>query len=120
MVLLIGLCQCFALWPGFSCSASTIVGGLFLGLSRKAAAEISFFAAVPVLFPASAVDIWSNRSVITPGNLPILLTELGVSFIAALFAVRWFVHFVSTRTMAQFGWYRIAIGALLLLYLVVK
>ena len=117
---LIGLCQCFALWPGFSRSASTIVGGMFLGVSRKAAAEFSFFAAMPILFGASALDLWSSRDIITRSDVPTFVIGLVVSFIAALLAVRWFIRFVSTRTMVPFGWYRIAAGALLLLWLAIS
>ncbi len=117
---LIGLCQCFALWPGFSRSASTIVGGMFLGVSRRAAAEFSFFAAMPILFGASALDLWSSRDIITRSDVPTFVIGLVVSFISALFAVRWFIRFLSTRTMVLFGWYRIVAGALLLLWLAVS
>ncbi len=120
VALLIGLCQCFALWPGFSRSASTIVGGMFLGVSRRAAAEFSFFAAMPILFGASALDLWSSRDIITGADVPTFVIGLVVSFIAALFAVRWFIRFLSTRTMVPFGWYRIGAGILLLLWLAVS
>ncbi len=120
VALLIGLFQCFALWPGVSRSASTIVGGMFLGVSRRAAAEFSFFAAMPILFGASALELWSSRDIITGADVPTFVIGLVVSFISALFAVRWFIRFLSTRTMVPFGWYRIAAGALLLLWLAVS
>ncbi len=120
VALLIGLCQCFALWPGASRSASTIVGGMFLGVSRKAAAEFSFFAAMPILLGASALDLWSSRDIITRADLPTFVIGLVVSFVSALFAVRWFIRFVSTRTMVPFGWYRIVAGALLLGWLAIS
>ena len=120
VALLIGLCQCFALWPGASRSASTIVGGMFLGVSRKAAAEFSFFAAMPILFGASALDLWSSRDLITRADIPNFLIGLVVAFVSALVAVRWFVSFVSTRTMVPFGWYRIVAGSLLLGWLAVS
>lgn len=120
VALLIGLCQCLALWPGASRSASTIVGGMFLGVSRKAAAEFSFFAAMPILFGASALDLWSSRDIITRSDIPVFLIGLAVAFVSALFAVRWFVRFVSTRTMVPFGWYRIVAGGALLIWLLIS
>ncbi len=112
--LLVGLFQCIALWPGFSRSASTIVGGMCVGISRKAAAEFSFFAAIPVMFGASILDLWSTRDEINRDDLLILGIGLLFAFLAGLLAVRWFVAFVSTRTMAPFGWYRIVAGTLFL------
>ncbi|CAA9550764.1 MAG: Undecaprenyl-diphosphatase [uncultured Thermomicrobiales bacterium] len=119
VALMIGLWQCFALWPGASRSASTIVGGMFLGVSRKAAAEFSFFAAMPILVGASALSLWSSRDVIARSDVPIFMIGLVVAFISALVAVRWFVRFVSTRTMVPFGWYRIVAGSLLLGWLAI-
>lgn len=113
----VGLFQCLALWPGMSRSASTIVGGMFLGISRKAAAEFSFFAAVPLIAGASAYDLWSNWDVLTREDIPIFASGFVVAFIAALFAVRWFVNFLGARTMAPFGWYRIIAGGILILTL---
>lgn len=113
----IGLFQCLALWPGMSRSASTIVGGMFLGVSRKAAAEFSFFAAVPLIGSASLYDLWSNRDVLTQDDIPILAIGFVVAFISALFAVRWFINFLGARTMVPFGWYRVIAGGLLMLTL---
>lgn len=118
--LLIGCFQCFSLWPGFSRSAATIVGGMFLGVSRRAAAEFSFFAAIPVLFGASALDIYKNRDLLTRDNLPLFGIGLVVSFVVAILSVRWFVRFVSTHTMAGFGVYRIIAGILLLGWLALR
>ncbi|HEV2527387.1 MAG TPA: undecaprenyl-diphosphate phosphatase [Thermomicrobiales bacterium] len=118
--LLVGCCQCFALWPGFSRSASTIVGGMFVGISRKAAAEFSFFAAMPVMLGASTLELWSTRDEIVREDLVILAIGLIFSFLAGLLAVRWFVAFVSTRTMVPFGWYRIIVGTLFLGWLAIS
>ena len=115
--MLIGLCQCLALWPGVSRSASTIVGGMFLGVSRRVAAEFSFFAAIPVLAGASALDLFKHRSLLTADHLPLFAIGLIVSFVVAIVSVRWFVRFISTHTMVGFGVYRIIAGALLLLWL---
>ena len=120
VALLIGLCQCVALWPGASRSASTIVGGMFLGVSRKAAAEFSFFAAMPILLGASLLDLWSSRDIITRDDLPTFAIGLVVAFVSALLAVRWFIRFISTRTMVPFGWYRIVAGVLLLIWLAIR
>lgn len=110
----IGLIQCLALWPGFSRSASTISAAMLRGIDRKTAAEYSFLAALPVIGAASLYDLYSNRDILSSSDIPMFATGFVVSFIAAWFAVRFFLRLLATTTMKPFGWYRIAAGAFLL------
>lgn len=108
----IGLFQCIALWPGMSRSTSTILGGMFLGLDRKAATEYSFFAAVPLLAAAGLYVLVKNLDLFTGDALPMLITGFAVSFLSAWAAIRFFIRFVSKYTLAVFAWYRLAVAAL--------
>ena len=109
---LIGLAQCVALWPGFSRSAATILGGLLCGLERKAATEFSFFLAIPTLGAATVYDLWKKHDALVPGDLLWLLVATAVSFIAAWASIRWLLRFVATHDLTPFAWYRIALGIL--------
>jgi undecaprenyl-diphosphatase len=112
----IGLCQCLALIPGTSRSAATIIGGRFLGLSREAAAEYSFFLAIPVLGAAWAYKLVKDfESIQWQTDGPILLIGSVVAFVTALFVVDLFIRFLRKHTLGVFGWYRIALGLLVLL-----
>lgn len=112
----VGLFQCLALWPGVSRSAATILGGMLLGLGRKTAAEFSFFAAVPILLAAGAYELAKHGASLTPDDLGVFAVGLLVAFVSALGAIRFFLALVATRTLAPFGWYRIALaGAVLFL-----
>jgi len=111
----IGLCQCLALWPGVSRAAATILGAMILGVERKTAAEYSFFAAVPVMVVATGYDLLSNLSILQPSDLAIFALGFIVALISALFAVRVFIRLLGNHTLQPFGWYRIAIAALVLL-----
>ena len=111
----IGLCQCLALIPGTSRSASTIIGGRFLGLSREAAAEYSFFLAIPVLGCAWGYKLVKDFEQIhwqTDG--PLLLAGSIAAFVTALLVVDLFIRFLQKHTLGAFGWYRIALGVLVL------
>lgn len=108
----IGLFQCLALWPGMSRSTSTILGGMLLGLTRKAATEYSFFAAVPLLAAACVYDLSHNAHLLTAATVPYFLTGLVVSFVAAWLAIRFFIHFVSRNTLSVFAWYRLVVAGL--------
>lgn len=112
----IGAFQCLALIPGMSRAGATIIGALIAGVERKAAAEFSFFLAIPVIVGATVFDVWGNRDVIDSGHLPILTTGFIAAFFSALVVVKWFVGFVSRHGFSVFGWYRIAFGGLLLVY----
>jgi len=115
----IGLFQCLALVPGVSRSAATIIGGMSLGLTRKHAAEFSFFLAVPTMAAASGYKLlqgWNaDPEIFSGNNLGLLLLGNVVAFIVALLAIRSFVGFLTRHGFRAFGWYRIALGLLLLL-----
>jgi undecaprenyl-diphosphatase len=106
----VGLFQVLALWPGTSRAAATIVGGMLLGLNRKAAAEFSFLIAVPIMFAATGYEALKMRDVV--GAADMLQFSIGflVSFVVAFLAVRSFVSFLSFGTLRPFAWYRIAVA----------
>lgn len=106
----IGLFQCLALWPGMSRSASTILGGMLCGLSRRAAAEYSFFAAVPIVCAAAIFEFYKSAEALTAMSRMSLLIGFVVSFLSAWAAVRFFIRFLSRRTLQPFGWYRLAVA----------
>ncbi len=112
----IGLFQILALCPGFSRSASTIMGGMFLNLSRKTAAEYSFFAAVPIIVAASAYDFIKSFEAFTTADISFLAYGILFSFIFAVLAIKLFISFVSKYSFRVFAYYRIAIAAALYLY----
>ncbi|HMC96169.1 MAG TPA: undecaprenyl-diphosphate phosphatase [Flavobacteriales bacterium] len=114
----IGVFQCLAMVPGVSRSASTIIGGMTLGLSRKRAAEFSFFLAVPTMFGAtvkSLYDYTKDGGVITSEQIQLFAVGNVVAFIVAIIAIRSFIAFLTRHGFAVFGWYRIVVGTLLLL-----
>ena len=113
---IIGGFQCLGLVPGVSRSASTIVGGLFLGLTRKNAAEFSFFLAVPTMSAATLYKLYSARETLTADSLPLLLFGNAIAFVVAAFAIRFFVAYVSKHGFKAFGWYRIAAGLAVIAY----
>ncbi|MFZ5723960.1 MAG: undecaprenyl-diphosphate phosphatase [Pseudomonadota bacterium] len=112
--LLVGLCQCFALVPGTSRSGATIIGGLFVGLSRKAAAEFSFFLAMPTMLAATVYDVYRHRALFQADDLALLATGFVAAFVAAFFTVKALVAFVARHSFVPFAWYRIAFGLLVL------
>jgi undecaprenyl-diphosphatase len=117
MALGIGLFQCLAMWPGVSRSASTILGAMVMGLDRRSATEYSFFAAVPVMFAACAYDIVASWPVLRPEAMPYFTTGFLVAFVSAWLAVQLFIRFVSGHTLKVFGWYRLALAAVVFLWL---
>lgn len=114
----IGLAQVVSLWPGFSRSAATILGGLGVGLDRRSATEFSFFLAIPVMFAATFYDLVKNYDYLQPGDLGWLALSFVVSFLVAWASIRWLIHYVATHDFKPFAWYRLVVGtAVLLLYL---
>jgi undecaprenyl-diphosphatase len=115
----IGLAQCISMIPGVSRSAATIIGGMTQGLTRKQAAEFSFFLAVPTMFGASALKLYKGISehpdVFQGDNLTVLLIGNAVAFVVAMLAIRFFVGFLTKHGFRVFGWYRIILGGLLLI-----
>ncbi|KHO64155.1 MULTISPECIES: undecaprenyl-diphosphate phosphatase [Pseudomonas] len=110
----VGCAQCLALIPGTSRSASTIIGGLLFGLSRKAATEFSFFLAMPTMVGAAVYSGYKYRDLFQPADLPVFALGFVVSFIFAMLAVRALLRFIGNHSYAAFAWYRIAFGLLIL------
>lgn len=112
----IGCFQVLSLIPGTSRSGSTILGGMLSGVSRPAGAEFSFFLAVPVMLGASALKLLKFGFSFTTAEILILLAGVITAFLVSLAAIRFLVSFVRRHSFAVFGWYRIALGVLVLLY----
>lgn len=114
--LLIGLCQSIALVPGVSRSGATIIGSLAIGLSRKAAAEFSFFLAMPVMFCAVGYDLYKNWDLLVSDmqNVGLMISGLVAAFVTALIVVKSVMAFITRFGFTPFGWYRIALGLLAL------
>lgn len=113
----IGLFQCISMIPGTSRSAATIIGGMTQKLSRKAAAEFSFFLAVPTMFGATIkklYDIYKVGYPITPEEIKLLAIGNVVAFIVAVLAIRSFISFLQIRGFKIFGWYRIIVGVIII------
>lgn len=117
----IGLFQCIAMIPGVSRSMATIVGGMAQKLTRKQAAEFSFFLAVPTMFAATAYKVLKlfldGGTEIVMNNMPALIIGNVVAFIVGLLAIRFFIRFVTKYGFKTFGWYRIVVGGLILVLL---
>jgi len=113
----IGLYQCIAMIPGVSRSAATIIGGMTQKLDRKTAAEFSFFLAVPTMFAASAYKLLENYKSIDSSNISLLLIGNVVAFVVALIAIKTFISFVTRYGFKVFGYYRIVVGAAILIML---
>ncbi len=117
----IGLCQCIAMIPGVSRSMATIVGGMANGLTRKKAAEFSFFLAVPTMLAATCLEVLkmvvSGELSSMSGHVSTLLLGSAVAFVVAILAMKWFVGFLTKYGFRLFGWYRIIVGAVILLLL---
>jgi undecaprenyl-diphosphatase len=111
----LGLAQAVALIPGISRSGSTIIGGLFFGLSRKAAAEFSFFLAVPTLGIASIYSMYKDRALLSMDDISAWIVGFIFAFISAMVAVRALIRYVSHHDFTIFAWYRIAFGVIVLL-----
>jgi undecaprenyl-diphosphatase len=117
--LVIGFFQCIAMVPGVSRSAATIIGGLTQGLNRKAAAEFSFFLAVPTMFAATVKSLWDEKEVLAQHSdaWTTLLIGNVVAFLVAMAAIRFFIGFLTRYGFVLFGWYRIVLGLVLLILL---
>ncbi|HBA08601.1 undecaprenyl-diphosphate phosphatase [Methylotenera mobilis] len=110
----LGLAQAVALIPGMSRSGSTIIGGLFFGLSRKAAAEFSFFLAVPTLGIASIYSMYKDRALLSMDDMGAWAMGFIFSFISAMIAVRALIRYVSNHDFTIFAWYRLVFGVIVL------
>ena len=110
----VGLVQCLAMIPGTSRSGATIIGGMLLGLSRKAATDFSFYLAIPTLIGAGAYSLYKERALLSLADLPMFGVGLLFSFISAWLCVRWLLRFISTHNFNGFAWYRIVFGLVVL------
>jgi undecaprenyl-diphosphatase len=116
----VGFLQCVAFIPGVSRSGATIIGALLMGVERRAAAEFSFFLAIPTMFGAFVYDAYKSWNSFTPDKLTLLAVGLVTAFIAAYAVVRVLVDFVGRHGFAPFAWYRIAAGGLMIVWLLTR
>jgi len=110
----VGLVQCLGMIPGTSRSGSTIIGGMLLGLSRKAATDFSFFLAIPTLTAAGGYSLWKARALLSMADLPMFAVGFVVSFLSAWLCIRWLLRYIATHSFEIFAWYRIAFGIVVL------
>jgi undecaprenyl-diphosphatase len=108
--LFIGLFQCLSLVPGVSRSGSTIVGSMLLGVERKAAAEFSFFMAIPIMVGAFALDLLKSYKDIDPSHAGTIAIGFVVSFLSGLVVVKTMIGFIGKRGFTPFAWWRIVVG----------
>ncbi len=110
----IGFAQALAMIPGTSRSGATIIGGLFFGLSRRAATEFSFFLAIPTMFAATLYDVYKHRELFSMDDMVLFVVGGTISFISAFIAVRGLIRFISRHDFTVFAWYRIIFGIMVL------
>ncbi|RYF63529.1 MAG: undecaprenyl-diphosphate phosphatase, partial [Comamonadaceae bacterium] len=110
----VGLVQCLAMVPGTSRSGATIIGGMLLGLSRKAATDFSFFLAIPTLIGAGVYSLIKERHLLSVADIPLFATGLVFAFVSAWICVRWLLRYISTHSFVPFAYYRIAFGVIVL------
>jgi len=110
----VGLVQCLAMVPGTSRSGATIIGGMLLGLSRKAATDFSFYLAIPTLIGAGAYSLYKERALLSMADLPMFGVGLVVSFISAWLCIRWLLRYIANHSFVGFAYYRIVFGLIVL------
>ncbi|MBX6321385.1 MAG: undecaprenyl-diphosphate phosphatase [Rhodospirillaceae bacterium] len=110
LALAVGFCQVVSMIPGVSRSGATIMGGLILGLERRAATEFSFFLAIPTMVGAAAYELWKNRSALDFDSAAAIAVAFVAAFVSALIVVRAFVGFVARHDFTPFAWYRLVAG----------
>ena len=110
----VGLVQCLAMVPGTSRSGATIIGGMLLGLSRKAATDFSFYLAIPTLIGAGVYSLYKDRALLSLADVPMFAVGLLFSFISAWLCIRWLLRYIATHSFVPFAWYRIAFGIVVL------
>ena len=111
----VGLVQCLAMIPGTSRSGATIIGGMLLGLSRKAATDFSFYLAIPTLIGAGVYSLYKERALLSLADLPMFGVGLLFSFLSAWICIRWLLQYIASHSFVVFAWYRIVFGLLVLL-----
>jgi len=110
----VGLVQCLAMVPGTSRSSATIIGGMLLGLSRKAATDFFFFLAMPTLIGAGVYSLYKERALLSVADVPMFAVGLVFAFLSAWLCIRWLLRYISSHSFVPFAWYRIAFGVLVL------
>ena len=110
----VGLVQCLAMIPGTSRSGATIIGGMLLGLSRKAATDFSFYLAIPTLIGAGAYSLFKDRALLSMADAPMFGVGLLFSFLSAWLCIRWLLRYIASHDFVPFAWYRIAFGIVVL------
>jgi undecaprenyl-diphosphatase len=110
----VGFAQALALIPGTSRSGATIIGGLFFGLSRRAATEFTFFLAMPTLIAATVYELYKERALLSSDDLGMWSAGFVASFISAFLCVRWLLRYISSHDFTVFAWYRIVFGLVVL------
>lgn len=117
---LIGIFQVLALWPGFSRSGSTLSGGLFLGVDRKAAADYSFIIAVPIMVVACMYDLMKSWNTLSSNDLYMISVGFVVAFLVSYVAVAWFLRFLNRSSLAAFAYYRFIVAGFSYWYFVIR
>ena len=120
MALLIGLFQVLSLVPGTSRSGATILGGMLMGCSRAAAAEFSFYLAIPTMAGASLIKVLKFGLSFTTEELIVLAVGCVSAFVVSVIAIKTFIGYIKKHSFSAFGWYRIALGALVAVYFLLK
>lgn len=115
--LLIGIFQVLALVPGTSRSGSTILGGIILGTSRQVATEFTFYLAIPVMFGASLLKIFKFGFDFTGAEVLTLIIGMVTAFIVSIISIKFLLHYIKKNDFTAFGWYRIALGIIVFVYL---
>ncbi len=116
----IGVIQCLSMIPGVSRSGATIMGALTLGVERRTAAEYSFFLAIPTMVGATALALWKARDDLGDAQAMAIAIGFVVSFIVAMLVIKWFLNVVTRHGFAPFAWYRIVVGSIALIWLVMR
>lgn len=110
----VGLAQCTAMIPGMSRSGATIIGGMLLGLSRKAATDFSFYLAIPTLIGAGAYSLFKDRALLSWADTPVFGVGLVMSFLSAWLCIRWLLRYIASHSFVGFAYYRIVFGIVVL------
>ena len=116
----IGIFQLLAMIPGTSRSGATIIGGILIGLSRKIAAEYTFFLAIPVMFGVSFIKILKFGLNFTAYEAAILIVGMVVAFVVSILAIKFLMGYIKKHDFKVFGWYRIVLGIIVLIYFACK
>ena len=112
--LAIGFIQCLAMVPGVSRSGATVVGAMVMGVSKRAAAEFSFFLSLPTMAGAFTYDLIKNRAILDFSDLWLIAIGFGMAFLTGILVVKWVLSYLTTHGFAIFGWWRIIVGGVAL------